>query len=747
MYHTDVDIDASLRKLDDGACHKSKSIAANNFQDGVSAVYSMDMQELAYKICTAQNLPAFEGASKLHNLYTRSVEDYINSVLVSRLSGQRGEVLLQRLVAEHANFEVYVRMMGTAFGYLNRFYIPKHNLPKLLSLGMLKLEELVLSQSIGDEIRKAALNLIEQDRNGEKVDRQLIRDVVKVYVRLGVESPDENTLAKYTEMLEGPFCKATQDFYANKSALWVQDSLPEYLIKVEGVLKREQALCDECFPGATSPKLNNILNQQVLTNTFSALIDRETGGFEALLTDMRKEDMRRLYSLYSRVQEHIKPLAKRFCDFLTARGSEVVKSFDATKDTNPEVGFVNKLIELHLTYRGLLEECFLNDGEFHNAIKVAFEAFMNQDARVHGNQLRCAELLSTFCDTVLRATGEKLTEQAMEETLTNVVHLFSHLNDKDMFSEFYRKQLARRLLGNKSASDDAERLMIQNLKMQCGAQFTSKLEGMVKDLTLSKEHQQNFKDYITSLPPDHRLAIDFDVQVLTTGHWPSYPILEIKIPDQLLACMEIFKAFYESATKHRRLRWLHSMGTVSVNAKFKKSYELAVSTPQACILLLFNTAPQLTCDEVRTRLNLSEDEVRRQLMTLALGKFKVLKKEPTGKTVSHSDVFSVNDKFESDKKKIKIPTISSKELSNDERVATNQAVVEDRKHAIDAAIVRIMKMRKQLEFQKLVLETSQQLMRLFQPDVKLIKSRMEDLIVREYLERDPNNAKVLRYLA
>ena len=42
-------------------------------------------------------------------------------------------------------------------------------------------------------------------------------------------------------------------------------------------------------------------------------------------------------------------------------------------------------------------------------------------------------------------------------------------------SEFYRKRLARRLLQDKSASDDHERSILTRLKQQCGAQFTSKV--------------------------------------------------------------------------------------------------------------------------------------------------------------------------------------------------------------------------------------------------------------------------------
>jgi hypothetical protein len=60
--------------------------------------------------------------------------------------------------------------------------------------------------------------------------------------------------------------------------------------------------------------------------------------------------------------------------------------------------------------------------------------------------------------------------QALEETLEKVVKLLAYISDKDLFAEFYRKKLARRLLHDKSSSDDHERSILSRLKQQCGAQ-------------------------------------------------------------------------------------------------------------------------------------------------------------------------------------------------------------------------------------------------------------------------------------
>ena len=67
-----------------------------------------------------------------------------------------------------------------------------------------------------------------------------------------------------------------------------------------------------------------------------------------------------------------------------------------------------------------------------------------------------------------------------------------------MFEAFYKKDLAKRLLLGKSSSTDAEKTMITKLKAECGSQFTNKLEGMFKDVDLSRDIMTSFR---TSVRP------------------------------------------------------------------------------------------------------------------------------------------------------------------------------------------------------------------------------------------------------
>ncbi len=49
-----------------------------------------------------------------------------------------------------------------------------------------------------------------------------------------------------------------------------------------------------------------------------------------------------------------------------------------------------------------------------------------------------------------------------------------------------------------------------------------------------------------------------------------------------------------------------------------------------------------------------------------------------------------------------------------------------------------------LQHQQLVMEVMQQLNRMFTPDFRLIKKRIEDLIEREFLERDRDNTNLYK---
>lgn len=349
-----------------------------------------------------------------------------------------------------------------------------------------------------------------------------------------------------------------------------------------------------------------------------------------------------------------------------------------------------------------------------------------------------------------------------------------------MFAEIYRNQLAKRLLNQRSASDEHEKLMITKLKQRCGSQFTSKMEGMLSDLSIGVDHEKEFKAHYdakaaettsgegsvegssssslaaggggggssscSSAGSSNLSSLEFSVQVLTTGYWPSYPTFEINLPPDMTRASKVFFDYYAEKNSKRRLQWMWGLGNATVRGTWgKKSYDLQVTTLQAVAILAFNQASGGAMEaegfeSVRERLNLPEETLKRVLHSLCCGKYKVLEKDPKSSTIKPTDTFKAAPKFSCKMHKVRIPMANLDDSHNPKRVE------EDRTVAIEAAIVRIMKARKTLLHQQLVAEVLAQLA-FFRPNPKVIKRRIEALIDREYLERDPDTPNTYKYLA
>lgn len=82
-----------------------------------------------------------------------------------------------------------------------------------------------------------------------------------------------------------------------------------------------------------------------------------------------------------------------------------------------------------------------------------------------------------------------------------------------------------------------------------------------------------------------------------------------------------------------------------------------------------------------------------------------------------------------------------------EKTDVMEKVEEDRKHLIEAAIVKVMKARRRIDHNSLIAEVSKQLSWKFTPEPILIKSRIEGLIEREYMERDNDDRRFYKYIA
>eukprot|EP00746_Dinoflagellata_sp_MGD_P069962 gnl/MRDRNA2_/MRDRNA2_28620_c0_seq1.p1 gnl/MRDRNA2_/MRDRNA2_28620_c0~~gnl/MRDRNA2_/MRDRNA2_28620_c0_seq1.p1 ORF type:complete len:754 (+),score=149.93 gnl/MRDRNA2_/MRDRNA2_28620_c0_seq1:93-2354(+) len=696
-----------------------------------------ELYTTVYNMCT-QRTP-HNWSEQLYRRYGEAMSDYVQRVVLPQLKGKSGVALMQELLLRWNNHKIYVKWMDRFFTYLDRYYVKLQSVEPLHNRGYSILHQLVFEE-VKKDTRTALLQVINLERMGEHVDQDLLKGIIEMFIDLGL-----GNLNVYTAEFEEAFLPATSDYFVRNASGWLsEDSFPEYLKKVEKALSSEEQRVNSYLHPSTHPKLKHVVIQALLTQPQSQLLEKET-GVVFLLDNDKREDLGRMYRMFSLVDGGLNPIAMSFRHYVTEQGNKIVDgNIDRLKSASKaealsDSTFVQALLDLHDRFKGIVNECFSQSSLFQKSMKEAFESVINRDI----GKYSFAMLMSSFCDRILKRSGERLSDDQVELLLTKMVDLFSFLTDKDLFAEIYRNQLSKRLLYETSASEDAEKSLIAKLKMKCGAQFTSKLEGMITDLSLAADLQKDFRDHCQQLP-DGRNAlggIDFSVTVLTTGFWPSYQVADANLCVEMQKAIQVFHNFYNGRTQHRRLQWIHFLGQATVAAKLNnRRHDLIVNTYQALVLLLFIKDEAHTCSFIANSVGCEAGLLKKILATLSVSKYKILNKTGDAKQMEEEDTFTPNEGFSCPHRKIKIPPPISEETHNKERVE------EDRSIAIEAAIVRIMKARKSLNHQQLVSEVLTQLA-FFRPSPKTIKQRIEHLIEREYLERDPNNASQYRYLA
>ena len=683
----------------------------------------------------------------------------------------------------------------------DRVYCTDHRQPSIYAKSMGLFRDQILrtpvKSSDSDLLRILTgiiLDQISMDRDGESIDKYLIKS--NVYMLEGLYESDQEMEDEklYLRRFEEVFLQESANFYREEGERLLKESdAGTYCHHAKRRIDEESDRCRSTLSEATAMKIQKVVEDELIKNKMKGLIEMDS-GVRYMVDNDKFDALHLVFDLEARVNPQKPELTKALQNLVTEMGNKINEAAitastapaaapptgdDAeagaeksktgsgkqiNQQTQAALQWVADILDLKDRFDKIWDVSFAKDQTIQTALTRSMSENINSFARG-------SEYISLFIDDNMKKGIRDKTDLEIDQTLEKAIVLLRYLQDKDVFETYYKKHLCKRLILKKSQSTDVEKQMIARMKMELGNAFTMKLEAMFKDMSLSEDLTKNYKDYVAGLGDADRKRVDLNVLVLTSMTWPLEAFrstnegdgeekAKIIFPTSIDRVRVGFERFYAEKHSGRKLSWQTNMGDVDMKVSVcnkegrRKTYDVNCSTYAAIILLLWSDIPatnKLSLEDIESRTNIPMNALTRNLQSLAVApKTRFLVKEPMSREIKPGDRFSFNEEFKSQFLRIKVNVVSAgNKVENDrERKETEKKNNDSRGFVIEAAVVRIMKSRKELSHAQLLTETITVLNSQFKPDVNMIKKRIESLIEREYLER-MENAPVpsYRYLA
>ncbi|XP_012255442.1 cullin-1 [Athalia rosae] len=747
-----------------------------DLREGIEQVYKrqtmpkpryMELYTHVYNYCTSvhQQLNSRSAKSKKGQitggaqlvgleLYKR-LRDFLRNYLISLLKhgvDLMDEDVLQFYTRQWEEYQFSSKVLNGVCAYLNRHWVRREceegrkGICEIYQLALVTWRD-NLFKHLNKQVTNAVLKLIERERNGETINTRLVSGVINCYVELGLNEEDPGAkgqnLTVYKDSFENVFLEDTERFYMRESTEFLrQNPVTEYMKKAEQRLLEEQKRVQVYLHQTTHERLAKTC-ERVLIEKHLDIFHSE---FQNLLNADKNVDLGRMYQLVARIPNGLGELRNLLESHIANQGLAAIDKCGDSAANDPKI-YVNTILEVHKKYNALVLVAFNNDSGFVAALDKACGRFINSNAvtRAANSSSKSPELLAKYCDLLLKKSSKNPEEAELEDTLNQVMVVFKYIEDKDVFQKFYSKMLAKRLVQHMSASDDAEASMISKLKQACGFEYTSKLQRMFQDIGVSKDLNEQFRRHLVNSA--ELLDIDFSIQVLSSGSWPFQQSFTFSLPTELERSVHRFTTFYSSQHSGRKLNWLYNMskGELHTNC-FKNRYTLQASTFQMAVLLQYNGATHWTVQQLCDATQIKMEFLLQVIQILLKAKLLTTATNDDDADLTPSSNVELFTGYKNKKLRVNINIPMKTELKV-EQETTHKHIEEDRKLLIQAAIVRIMKMRKVLKHQQLVAEVLNQLSLRFKPRVHVIKKCIDILIEKEYLERTEGQKDTYSYLA
>ena len=714
----------------------------------IGQIYENNARSLSYEELyrAAYTLVLSKNGMRLYTALHDTILSKLHSC-VDRLAAVMDSASFTKMFLDEWEQHVTVlRLICDIVMYMDHNFVRSHNKAPTRDMGMrlFQTEVLLSPRGVGGRYIDCLLDMIDDSRcpDTSLVDSSSVPKLVSILIETSLGRDSEDL---YEQLFLGKFLDRAEKYYAAKAAAVSAVSPREFVDTALTAYNAELALVSRGFDCKyTYPKLVERLNRVWVDKYYEQMITTNlTAAFASTADPLEMAFVEKSYRLFSRTRTAHKFLIESFSKHVSSSVKSCAPLEVPTLITQRQAAF------------RMIKECFNQDPDILFQTRHSFETVFSDT----GDQV--SRILCKFLDDQIRKSSNQ------ENYIDECIELFKLIQSKDVFEGYYKFYLGRRLLGG-DTSYDLERLVISKLKAECGQAFTSKMEGMLMDAENSSELMREWKeDDEKSFSSINMMS----VKILTTGLWPTVFVKKRVFGGGSSECvrfpgMDEFEKFYGRKFSGRKLTWVHSLGSMEMRARFSSGvYMLQLSAVQGMILdeierlkkgVSFLEIPNFCGGDQR-------EELKRHFVSLIVnsrcrllvpsdGDMSVVPKSMG--EFNPNQKWIIDDMFSSTSRTVKVPLIVSRETTGtpdqtEEPPDTGVGawVEEDRKHLLEACIIRVMKGKKQLDHNNLMTEVVSGMSGRFVPSVEAIKDRIENLLEREFIKRDETDPRVYHYVA
>ncbi|EPY21192.1 cullin 1 [Strigomonas culicis] len=686
-------------------------LSENDFKGHTSFARKMNHYSTVYTIATRNvpkaEYPGYDVGDLLYMDFQEMLTRYLLRYKDFHLTSTN-EIFLKVLsIWDH--YKVLMKWNIKAFSYLSRYYIVNHSKPSLKQVAL----SIFLEQIFKKEaplISGVMQEMLVKERAGEAVNEEHIQNAAELFSAMKVDG-SQNI---YRETFLLPYIQRTKEDYEKLLLQWM--SLPtatDFLERIQSALGEEKKRARYFLYDDEKFIMSNVEESLVNSPITHRRLLKSDDGFAKMLLARQEPQLKQCYELFSRRQSGLKELSAVLLKVIQYEGEQLFQKYEAEESKFNIVEYVQEMMKLQEVYPKIKAHCFQMDFVLSKSIRDGLESVFNgcvkMESKFSGkeHEVKFSDLLACYINIVLQEDSSL----TFDDEVDRIVETIAYITDRDVFLLSLQEKMAERILSPLRRFNAAkERTLVTRIRQRCGPASTTYLEGMLDDFNLSNAF------HAMTVLSNRGQAPAFEVSLLVTkkGMWISKLSTAdtIKIPAKIQSVLENLREAYLEGTSGRQLAWTHENASAEVLAHFPGGNQtIFLSCPQALVLFMFNTEKDTVllkecCDAYNMTI-----EMLQEILPPIL-KARILKRKGTSKDPEMGDELSFNEAYAVKKMRLRLPPTLKKMsvIANDE---VTQKANQDRRPAIDACIVKIMKSRWTITHTKLLEECTRQLSSFF----------------------------------